>query len=137
MNYKTLVGAALSLLLFSQPSVYAATSKVTKSGDLRSSLSQMRSQNKLVQGKNLVLDAKAKGSTPAVKLYATVAKGKVTQWQATDANGKSLPTEMKTTAQNEGTTCYVCILAPDGSKPCYEIDCKDTPKPKQGLLRAQ
>jgi hypothetical protein len=99
-------------------------------------LDKMRSENKLVQGKNVVLDAKAQGSTPAIKLMAVVSRGKVTKWEAVDGGGKSLPTVVYRSAAEDGgitTECWVCaiIKTPDGgqSKSCYKINCKDAPKP--------
>jgi hypothetical protein len=99
-------------------------------------LAKMRSENKLVTGKNLVLESKAQGSTPAIKLMAIVNRGKVTKWEAVDANGKGVPTAVYRSAAEDGgitTECWVCaiIKTPDGgqSKSCYKIDCKDAPKP--------
>jgi hypothetical protein len=137
MSRMLLIGAVLSLIFLSHSSAYSAEKQklnsaktsVSKTGELRSALSKMRTQNKLVQGKNLVMETTAQGDAPAIKLYATVDKGKVTKWQATDAGGKNLPT--KTVAAAKGTKCIVCVNTPNGHSECWEIDCGDLPKPKE------
>jgi hypothetical protein len=108
----------------------------TSSGDLRPVLEKMRSQKKLIQGKNLVAETKAQGSTPAIKFMAIVNKGRITKWDAVDGNGKSVQTAVyRAVAEDGGITveCQVCAIVkqPDNSttKVCYNIDCKDAPKP--------
>lgn len=104
--------------------------------DLRPVLAKMRAQNKLVRGKNLILDAKAQGNLPAFKLWATVARGKVTKWQAVDANGGNLPTttrRLRVDSPEDTAKCRLCLdfpipdVPPEEKRICFDIECKDRP----------
>jgi hypothetical protein len=81
-------------------------------------------QMKLRDGKNIVYEG------PNYKLIAVAKGGKVSDWVATDNNGKSLPTTL-----SQGViTCQVCITIKSGGgssdKTCTEVDCSILEKPK-------
>ena len=108
---------------------------MANANDLRPVLAKMRSENKLTTGRILIRSTTAKRNTPAFKLWATLEKGKVTEWQAVDANGKNLQTTVakkrkKDKRDRDVISCRVCIYIPDAPRHCYDIDCDDVPEPK-------
>ena len=111
------------------------TLHMANANDLRPVLAKMRSENKLTTGRILIRSTTAKRNTPAFKLWATLEKGKVTEWQAVDANGKNLQTTVARKRKKDkkgivGLNCMACVTMPNGSQQCYRIDCDDAPPPK-------
>ena len=112
------------------------TLHMANANDLRPVLAKMRSENKLTTGRILIRSTTAKRNTPAFKLWATLEKGKVTEWQAVDANGKNLQTtaakkRKKGKRSSDGVECKICVYVPDGFIKCYEIKCSDMPMPAE------
>jgi hypothetical protein len=111
------------------------TGTMYMANDLRPVLAKIRKENRLTTGRILVRSTTAQRDVPAFKLWATLEKGKVTEWQAVDTNGKNLQTTVakkrkKGKRGRDGVYCRVCVYSPDGHKHCYEIHCSDVPEPK-------
>ena len=99
--------------------------------DIRAAVQRLRAQNKLKEGKNLVYT-----SAEGVKLWLVNTGGKVSAWQATDRNGKSLPVRYNRQSAAKGdVTCEVCVTIPGGTKVCYDVSCDNLPEPKKDATR--
>jgi hypothetical protein len=99
--------------------------------DVRPTVAQIH-KRKVRSGKSLVHT-----SDQGVKLWLIVNNGKTTGWAATDKNGKSLPVKFMSSSPKVAAavaSCRVCVTTPiEGGQSieiCYEVDCKDIPKPK-------
>jgi hypothetical protein len=111
------------------------TLHMANANDLRPVLAKIRKENRLTTGRILVRSTTAKRNTPAFELWATLEKGKVTEWQAVDANGKNLQTTVAKKRKKDkkgivGVYCMACVRGPKGFEYCFKIDCADAPKPK-------